>query len=293
MPDVERHHVDSRHRLTWSQAMVEDILTGPGGEHLVGFDELPDDALGAVVVIPAEYYLRQLEWLNVRLNNLDWAVVILTSDECSQFPVSRLQHRLDRMRVWVQTPRPGQHGGTRFLPFGPPPDTRKMLGERTGPADRRHLDWVFAGQVNHARRQQLVEVLRTMDGGELIPTKGFTQGLERGQYLGLLAQAKVVPCPGGIGGPDSFRVWEALEAGCLPVVDARCPAYTSEGYWRFVLGESPPFPVVDNWETFPELLDGLLAGWPGNAVRAQAWWMGWQRKVAQRIMADIAEVAIG
>lgn len=291
MPDVPRVHVDSPYRLTWSQAMVENILTRAGGTHFVGFDQLPDDEPGAVVVVPAEYYTDRVDWLNTNVNNLDWAVVILTSDECSRFPVSRLQHRLDRLRVWVQTPRPGQHTGDRFLPFGPPPDTRRMLGERTSPAAPRRLDWVFAGQVNHPRRRQLVDVLDGMDGGELVTSGGFAQGLNRGDYLALLAEAKVTPCPGGIGSPDSFRAWEALEAGCLPVVDARCPAYASDEYWSAVFGELPPFPIVDEWAAFPELLDGLLAGWPGNAVRAQAWWLQYQQGVARRIVADVADVS--
>jgi hypothetical protein len=58
MPDVPRVHQDSRHRLTWAQADVERILSDAGGEHVVGFDELDQDATGACVVVPRRVLRR-------------------------------------------------------------------------------------------------------------------------------------------------------------------------------------------------------------------------------------------
>lgn len=290
VPDVPREHVDSRHRLTWAGAQVEEVLSRLGGEHLVGFDEL-DGRTTAAVVVPAEYYTGdKVTWLANELNNLDGAVVFLVSDEASKFPAQRLQHRLDRLRLWVQTPRPGRHHGDRFLPFGPPPRTRETLGQRTHPDDVRHLDWFFAGQVNHRHRATLVDVLQGLPRGELIPTQGFTQGVARDVYLGLMAHAKVVPCPAGVAGVDSFRVYEALEAGCLPVVQRRCDQY-GPGYWEMVFGEVPPFPMVDDWAELPEVLEAVLPSWPGNAVRALAWWRQWERRLSRRILVDLGEVA--
>lgn len=293
MPDVKRAHHDSRHRLTWAQAQTEDILTGLGGQHLVGFDELGPDEVGAAVVVPAEYYVDKVEWLNVQLNNLDWAVVFLTSDESSRFPAHRLSHRLERMHVWVQTPRPGQHGGDRFLGFGPPPNTRHFLAA-TAPDGDRPLGWYFSGQINHPRRDQLVDAVADLDGGLLERTAGFTQGRRRPDFLAKLAQAKVVPCPSGPATPDSFRLWEALEAGCIPVADRRCPGYPADNYWQHLLGvDDPPFLSVDEWKQFPELLDELLDEWPASANRVGAWWSQYQRNLRRRIAADITDVSSG
>lgn len=293
MPDVPREHNDSRWRLTWAQAQIEEILTDVGGEHLVGFDELGDQS-GAAVVVPAEYYGKpeQVAWLRTQLNNLDWAVVLITSDECSRFPVSQLQHRLERMRVWVQTPRPGQHGGTRFLPFGPPPDTRRLLGEVSELGQQRDYDWFFSGQVNHPRRRQLADVLSTMAGGKFNETAGFTKGFSRRKYLELTAQAKVVPCPSGPGTPDSFRVWEALEAGALPVADGLCPGHSAPGFWQQLFGgTTPPFPIVDQWDDIGGLVEVLQESWPANGNRAGAWWSHTQRELRRRIVADLNDVA--
>ena len=34
----------------------------------------------------------------------------------------------------------------------------------------------------------------------------------------------MIPCPSGPATPDSFRLWEALEAGCVPIADGYAPA---------------------------------------------------------------------
>ena len=289
MPDVPRAHNDSRWRLTWAQSQIEDILTELGGEHTVGFDDVDG---GAAVVIPGEYYVDAVDWIGNELDNLDWAVVFITSDERSAFPASKLNdHRLDRMRVWVQTPRPGRyHGDARFLPFGPPPSTRRLLGDLTEPGQGRALDWFFAGQVNHARRRHLVNMLPST-GGKLIITEGFLGGLDRAEYLATLAEAKVIPCPSGPSTPDSFRVWEAFEAGCVPVIDGLCPGYEQSGYWPLTLGSNPDCPVDTDWAPLPRQINRLVAEWPTPANRAGAWWSNFQRDLRRRIRMDLDAVA--
>jgi hypothetical protein len=167
-----------------------------------------------------------------------------------------------------------------------------MLAQ-TPPGEVRELDWFFAGQANHERRRKLVATLLGLPGGRLKETAGFAQGFDRVDYLALMAQAKVVPCPSGPATPDSFRVWEALEAGCIPVVDEDCPAYNTPGFWELLLGEKPPFPTVTDWSTFPAVLDGLLDGWPDNTAIIQAWYRDYKQRLAGRIVADIQEVACG
>jgi hypothetical protein len=291
MPDVPRAHNDSRHRLTWAQADVERILTDAGGQHLVGFDELGSGATGACVVVPAEYYTdrAQVDALNVQLNNLDWAVVFITSDEASRFPVGRLEHRLDRMRVWVQTPRPSLHHGDRYLPFGLPPGTSEVFAE-LDPTSERKYDWSFSGQVNHERRRQLVDAVKNLPNGYELLSGGFTQGLPRREFLELLAQTKVVPCPAGPSTPDSFRLWEALEAGCVPIVDGYCPAYL-DNYWMHLCGGRPPLTVLGDWGAFPQLLPGVLAGWLPTANGLGAWWQQYRRQIARRVVSDITDVS--
>lgn len=277
----------------WDEGLLErlfdrrlwDPVRGHSYTHYQWLEKVPDGH-GAVVIVPAQHHVDHVERINADIARLPWCVLILAGDEHSLFPWRRLRH--PRMHLWVMTPRPGEHQGlVRFLGEGWHVDTPDVVA--AVPADApRPLPWFFAGQVTHERRRACVEALRALPhhSSQLVETPGFTQGLPRHEYLLRMAHSRVIPCPSGPGTPDSFRLYEALEAGCLPLADAT----TSEGwagYWPFLLGERPPFPVVEDWSDLPEVMADALAGWPANANRAVAWWQGYKRDLVYAIEDDV------
>ncbi len=265
--------------------------------HHIGFEHLPADADGAVVIIGAQHHgeRRWVERLNADLARLRWVVLVLAGDECSVFPWADVEH--PNMRLWIMTPRPHLHGdcpeGTTFIGEGYHPETPGILAEFGDEAANRRLDWSFAGQVTHKRRQALAEACERMidagSPGRFIGTPGFTHGLPRRDYLRLMSASKVVPCPSGPCTPDSFRFYEAMEAGCLPLADATTPDGWL-GYWRFVYGDDLPFPVVEDWTDLPDVMAEALAGWPDNAVRAGAWWQSEKRRLVYQLDDDVRAV---
>lgn len=277
--------------LCWDQSTLDEILSGnvwPTGyefEHHVA--EMPAGIDGAVVIVPARYHTPAE--VQAVIDPLSWVVLLLTSDEESLFPPAALTH--PNMLVWTMTPRPGVHPEThRFLGEYLPNDTSAMLARYGDAAEARPLDWFFSGQVNHSHRRKMIRHAEGLANGELLLSEGFTQGLPRQTYLHRMASAKVVLAPSGPATPDSFRCYEALEAGCVPIVEDSCPAGVG-GYWRNLLGYDPPFPVVQHWMELPEVLEATLAAWPANANRAGAWWQGYKRQLAISLGDDIAEVS--
>lgn len=285
------HHV-----ACWDQAMIDAVLTGrswpTGYEYFndvwqVGDDlkvahndlaGLPDVADGGVMVIPARHHAGDIDWINEALSGFEWALVILTSDEERVFPVEKLDH--PNMAVWVQTPQDGdQERSDWVLPVGWPPHLRGLLRDIDYPERE---SWFFSGQVNNRRRKACVETLRGLDGGRLVETPGFTEGLPHDEYAAGLAHARVVPCPSGPQTVDTFRVAEALEAGCIPVVDQATPTENQWWYWPLVLSD-PPFPQIADWSTFPQVLAEVEARWPANANRVSAWWQAYKRELAGRV----------
>ena len=283
--------VDS-HITCWDQAMVDAVLVGwswPTGyefEHHVHIrmgeytdDPRPEPSTltdGAVVVIPARHHADDIDDINQVLSRLSWALVVLTSDEERVFPVEKLDH--PNMLVWIQTPAAGDRADW-VLPVGWPPHLPGLLRDIDYPE---RDGWFFAGQVNNRRRKECVEVLRELDNGRLVETPGFTQGLAHDEYAAGLAHAKVVPCPSGPQTVDTFRVWEALEAGCIPVVDRETPAGDQSWYWPLVT-VGPQFPTIGSWRYFRTLAEDLEADWPRNANRISAWWQGYKRQLAVRV----------
>jgi len=275
----------------WDKGLVRDLLNGrlaAGGHDYTEIGAIPPP--GGVFIVPVGKAATDIGIVELQstLDRLDWAVVLATSDECSVFPWKDLQH--PNMRLWIQTPRPELHfQHDRFLVHGTPPRTSEIV-DKWDKYDKR-LPWMFAGQINHDRRRRMAKALRGAKlKGYLLESEGFSQGMTKEDYILLLTFAKIAPCPSGPCTPDSFRLWEALEAGCVPIVDDRCPAY-GPGYWPLVLGEVPPFPLIEDWSNIIDFLDFNLAQWPANATRCSAWWQRYKRDLHWRINDDVSEVS--
>jgi len=101
--------------------------------------------------------------------------------------------------------------------------------------------------------------------GELYASAGFTEGLVPEVYFEKLASAKAAFASSGPETPDTFRLFEALEAGCVPLADCRVQAGKDntdlgDDYWTWFFGEEPPFPVLTDYDQ----LAGLYIRSPGR-----------------------------
>lgn len=258
-----------------------------------GRDPFPDIP-GGVVVLPARHFAEPdlVDWFRGELDRLAWSVVLLTGDEEWSFPWREVPET-DRRRVWVMQPRPEHAGLSYLIPGGWYPGTHDVLREERTAAASRPLDWFFAGQVTHERRVDCADVLRSLPEGTgvLHETDGYLRGMPQPHYWRLLAGAKVIPCPSGPCTVDTARPLEALEAGCVPVVDTLTPAGDDFDYWGLVFGAGHPLTTIADWGEFPEVLDHELWWWPHNANRSFSWWQGWKRATALRLDADVRAVA--
>lgn len=254
----------------------------------IGAHPLPD---GAVLVVASRMENGHTEPLQELIDRFDWVLVLAGSDEESTLDTPALHH--PRMVVWQQYPRPALHGQHRPFPLGWPPDCPNLLPRYHVEAEARPSDWVFAGQVTHDRRRDMVDALDGVPGGELHGSDVFAGGIQYPDYLRLMASAKLAPAPSGPVHPDSFRTWEALEAGTLPLVDAQAPHGVGglDGYWSWLCDGDPPFPVIDDWATLPTVIATELDRWPANAIRASGWWQGAKRDWAYRLDDTVRDLA--
>jgi hypothetical protein len=263
--------------------------------HRNGFKQLPADADGAVVIIHGEHQVSQVDEVMDGINRLKWSVIIVIGDDMAQFPSDKL---LDpRRKVWLQMPVPRQHDRIdRKLICGYPHDAPAYIALCEKELRDKPLNWFYSGQVNHLNRRQCVAQLKMMPAGSgfLNESPGFWSGLPRDEYYRKLASCKVAPCPTGAATPDTLRLGEALEAGCVPIVEDRWPPGFPRkgqpgltGYWRYVLGEEPPFPTLVNWADFPALYEKALSGWPSNRDQLQEWWRGYKQKMWAWLKEDV------
>ncbi len=290
------HPTDTINRGYWDQGILEDIFKVD--DRFVHHDDFAFTRHpwneGAIVIINGRTHTKDTARINADLSKLRWVLFIETGDEEAVFPWREIKHPI--MRVWVQLPRMNQHNDVSY---------HLVNGYRAGAADildglgqqQRTTTVYFAGQVNHDRREQCVEAMKALDPMQypnniLMETSGFGQEIvSQTEYLTIMAQSKIVLCPSGVESPDTFRLYEALEAGCIPIVDAFATRNQDWGFWNYLFKGDVPFPIISYWDKLPDLLPELLNNYPENANKIFSWWQLKKREIKDKLYADVKELS--
>lgn len=219
----------------WDQAFLDDLFEG-----------LPDSDR-TIVVIPGAYQYDVIDEINAMLGKYPKVLVFVTSDEEGKFDCEKLEHP-DMIHY-------RQYGYCENLfPIGYTSETRKHL-KKIGPL-KKDINYFYAGQLNTEKRRRVFSEVALQPQSVLFGTDGFSKGLKPEEYYDYMAHAKYVPTPGGHVSPDSFRFYEALEAGAVP-------KYVPDYLFRLF----PDLPAQDN-KVFP-------------------WWIGKKAKLRQQLMKDL------
>lgn len=273
-------------RRTWLPANASTFI------YRFGMEELPPDAEGAVVVFPARFNQEQrhLVQLQADIDKLKWVVLIISSDEETTFDWQAIKH--PNMRLWVSTPRANQDGADYYFGDGYRYECPDILRYYRREALNRDLDWFFAGQRTTNRRNACADALAQIPNGYSMMTQEFAAGLPYPEYLNYLTRAKTAPCPSGAVSHDTFRFYEALEAGCVPIADtvAVNPDTNPGGYWEKLFGENPPFKLIADWPDLPTVLKEVLDDYPVTNNRVFAWWQDFKRQMSYTLEDHIAQV---
>jgi Exostosin family len=121
----------------------------------------------------------------------------------------------------------------------------------------RHTIWSFFG-TNWNNRKQLLEPLIAATS---LPNKhafydtwADPSGLQKEEYLSALLDTVFVPCPDG-NNPETFRFYEALQAGCIPLV---VKTVENETWFRWVSERIPIVPLA-SWSEAPRIILTLMS----------------------------------
>lgn len=238
----------------WDMALLKDIFKDNR------FTDEPSD--GGIVVLPGEYHARFISQVNKELSKYKWVVLIVTSDEQSKFPVEKIKHK--NIDIYIQYPKYPRHKDYKAFPLGYTSETRKHLK-----LVDKDIDYFISAQDTHQRRHDCFENLKNVPNGVIKQTEGFTQGLEPKEYMEFMNRAKTAPAPAGPICADSFRTYEALEAGAIPIADNISEAGDSNYYNK--LFNNPPFPTINFWHDLPGYIADNLNQTKANKI--QAWWI--------------------
>lgn len=167
-----------------------------------------------------------------------------------------------------------------FCPSEPP------AGSLNNANHRKYL-WSFAGQVTKSTRQEMIKNMLKIKKGftHIIDSFGSNASLGPVEYRNLLLQTTFVPCPRGWSNFESYRVYEALECGAIPIVEKE---FTND-YFANLLGKYP-FPALQKWHEVEKLISFyannpmLLENLQMNCYR---WWMQYKVRLYQELRSKI------
>lgn len=145
-------------------------------------------------------------------------------------------------------------------------------------SDRNYI-WSFAGQITHKpTREAMINQMKKVPNFYIYETFAWADvnSLSKEDYRNIMLDSIFIPCPTGWWNLESFRVYEALEAGCIPIVEKKPFNYFAR------LLRDYPFPAVSSWEEAPDVINKLLAD-PERLEKLRAkchrWWLKHKTKI--------------
>ncbi len=210
------------------------------------------------------------------LDKFKKALVILTGDEDSFFDWKAAipEHH----EKWTQYWRQNKEGCEKIM-LGAP---MRISNFETSPMEKKYL-WSFIGQEQNPHRTKCMNVLKELPNGYLKIVDGFCGTLggevEYQEYLDIMRQSKFVICPSGSMNCDTFRVYEAIECGAIPITEKRCPRDPEDyNYWE---GFPEGMIMVNNWDVLREHLELLRHV---DTIVDNTWWTIYKQELKRKLV---------
>ena len=148
------------------------------------------------------------------------------------------------------------------------------------------------GQV-HAQgaRAEMIDALKKTGGEYYCNVNSAWQSgdsLSTQDYKKILEQSIFVPCPRGNSSPDTFRLYETIEAGSIPIVER-------DEYWNSLFGDDHPLIQVSDWN---KAVNDIIALSEENewqkeySQKLASWWNAQKAALKQKIKTTIEQPAI-
>jgi hypothetical protein len=177
------------------------------------------------------------------------------------------------------------------------------------PIHQREYLWSFAGQLKESR-YEMIKCAEQIPGGKSHITAQWNDpnGLTTKAYAALLSNTKISLCPMGNYSVDCFRIYESLEAGAIPLVEAKAlhqsmavflkPKFMVRygtwnqrfwlrnwRYWERTFQSEFPCPLIYDWKNVEALINSIDV--ETSSEKIQRWWQDYKRSLTQLVQSTI------
>lgn len=177
--------------------------------------------------------------------------------------------------------------GIMTLPLGFTNDMMNL--SHTPPMTQRRFLWSFAG-MKRAARIKMLENLKNVEPHKcyLYDSQSQQPWLDRAEFRALLADSVFSPCPMGNTVLESFRIYESLEMGCIPILEHRrwMPYYDR-------LMPDHPLPTFSSWRKARQFVEAVASD-QSRLIAYQQEIVEWWRKYKLQLRKDVTSfVSLG
>ncbi len=144
--------------------------------------------------------------------------------------------------------------------------------------NKRKYKWAFTGTPHKSSRHDLLFQLSNIKPFFCHKTKKFdVKIILVNEMTKILSQTEFLPCPNGFFHPETYRLYEALECGCIPIVENAYRYYDR-------LFPQNPFIKIDKWEEAKP----TIKGWADEQIKKKreeciTWWTEEKNKIKNNI----------
>jgi hypothetical protein len=148
----------------------------------------------------------------------------------------------------------------------------------------RSLAWSFFGTDWNGRGEQLKPLYDISGAYECQLFNGWNDpgALPKDKYIATLLDSVFIPCPDGVN-PETFRFYEALECGCIPLL-VRTDANAA---WVDWVCENLQILPLSSWADAAQLIQHLMKEKPmleAYRTKVLQGWISWRVKIQEEVM---------
>ncbi|HWT67171.1 MAG TPA: hypothetical protein VN151_13740 [Terracidiphilus sp.] len=289
-PDARKFTAIWQSEQYFERHFIKKIFDPYISEHIV--DCKHEAVLDNAILIDAFIYSNNADYYaSFRGKN---AFLVHLGDEFYELGVDRYIHFRGVFRtIWSSVFNP-HHVMVIPLGYSARNDTTASV-----PASERRYAWSFIGEAGKCSRPEAVRALLPIEphicySGSSARGVTFFSRSSQGQkripeadFVEYLNQSAFAPSPMGNGSLESCRVYDALEAGSIPIIEKRI----SLNYFESLLGNHP-LPTIRSWSQARRLVMHLLknpAELDALQLKCTQWWKDYQAELTQKIGAFLSE----
>jgi len=153
------------------------------------------------------------------------------------------------------------------------------LGSKSGTLlkkkdEDRKYKWAFIGTAHKSSRHDLLFQLSSIKPSFFHKTEKFNEKIiSVSEMSEVLSSSQFLPCPNGFVHPETYRLYEALECGCIPIVENSYHYYDR-------LFPNNPFLKIDRWKDASNIIkkftDNQIKDKSNSCIK---WWADYKNNL--------------